>query len=49
MKTKSDFSVCLICGSSEVDKAADTYDTGILPEVCYFNKQPGDLLNQQID
>jgi len=44
MKTNSGFGVCLIRDGSEVGKAADTYDTGTLTEICYFNKQPDGLL-----
>lgn len=44
MKTNSGFGVCLIRNGSEIGKAADTYDTGTLTEICYFNKQPDGLL-----
>jgi len=44
MKTDCGFGVCLIRNGSEVGKAADTYDTGTLTEICYFNKQPDGLL-----
>ncbi|HHI91942.1 MAG TPA: peptidase S16 [Gammaproteobacteria bacterium] len=44
MKTNSGFGVCLIRDGSEVGKAADTYDTGTLTEICYFSKQPDGLL-----
>ncbi|NOX76196.1 MAG: peptidase S16 [Gammaproteobacteria bacterium] len=44
MKTESGFGVCLIRDGSEVGKAADTYDTGTLTEICYFNKQPDGIL-----
>ena len=44
MKTNSGFGVCLIREGSEVGKAADTYETGTLSEICYFNQQPDGLL-----
>jgi len=44
MKKNLGFGVCLIRDGSEVGKAADTYDTGTLTEICYFNKQPDGLL-----
>jgi len=44
MKTDSGFGVCLIRNGSEVGKAAETYDTGTLIEICYFSKQPDGLL-----
>ncbi len=44
MKEDKGFGVCLIRDGSEVGKAADTYDTGTLIEICYFSKQPDGLL-----
>jgi Lon protease-like protein len=44
MKTGTGFGICLIREGSEVGKAADTYETGTLSEISYFNKQPDGLL-----
>ncbi|NOX92370.1 MAG: peptidase S16 [Gammaproteobacteria bacterium] len=44
MKEDKGFGVCLIRDGSEIGKAADTYDTGTLIEICYFSKQPDGLL-----
>lgn len=44
MKENKGFGVCLIKDGSEVGKAADTYDTGTLSEITYFNQQPDGLL-----
>ena len=38
------FGICLIRDGSEVGKAAETYDTGTLSEISYFNKQSDGLL-----
>lgn len=44
MKTETGFGVCLIREGSEVGKAADTYETGTLCDIDYFNQQPDGLL-----
>ena len=44
MKEEKGFGVCLIKEGSEVGKAADTYETGTLSEISYFNQQPDGLL-----
>ncbi len=44
MKEDKGFGVCLIKEGSEVGKAADTYETGTLSEISYFNQQPDGLL-----
>ncbi|WP_455218077.1 LON peptidase substrate-binding domain-containing protein, partial [Kaarinaea lacus] len=44
MKENKGFGVCLIREGSEVGKAANTYDTGTLSEICYFNQQSDGLL-----
>ncbi len=44
MKENKGFGVCLIKEGSEVGKAADTYETGTLSEISYFNQQPDGLL-----
>lgn len=44
MKTATGFGVTLIRDGSEVGKAADTFDTGTLSEIAYFNQQPDGLL-----
>lgn len=44
MKTETGFGVCLIREGSEVGKAADTYETGTLCDIAYFNQQPDGLL-----
>jgi Lon protease-like protein len=44
MKQGSGFGVCLIREGSEVGKAADTFTTGTLVEIVYFNQQPDGLL-----
>jgi Lon protease-like protein len=44
MKEDKGFGVCLIKEGSEVGKAADTYETGTLSEITYFNQQPDGLL-----
>lgn len=44
MKENKGFGVCLIKEGSEVGKAADTYETGTLTEITYFNQQPDGLL-----
>ncbi len=44
LKTDTGFGVSLIRDGSEVGKAAETYDTGTLTEICYFSKQPDGLL-----
>lgn len=44
LKEESGFGVCLIREGSEVGKAADTFTTGTLSEIIYFNQQPDGLL-----
>lgn len=44
MKAGHGFGVTLIREGSEVGAAADTYDTGTLSEIVYFNQQPDGLL-----
>ena len=44
MKENRGFGVCLIREGSEVGKAANTYETGTLSEICYFNQQADGLL-----
>ncbi len=44
MKTDTGFGICLIREGSEVGKAADTYETGTLSDISYFNQQPDKLL-----
>lgn len=44
MKTEQGFGICLIRSGSEVGKAAETYETGTLSEISYFNKQSDGLL-----
>ena len=44
MKDGCGFGVALIREGSEVGKAADTFDTGTLSEIAYFNQQPDGLL-----
>jgi Lon protease-like protein len=44
MKQGKGFGVCLIKDGSEVGKAADTYETGTLSDISYFNQQPDGLL-----
>lgn len=44
MKEETGFGVCLIREGSEVGKAADTFTTGTLSEIVYFNQQPDGLL-----
>jgi len=44
MKEGKGFGICLIKEGSEVGKAADTYETGTLSEISYFNQQPDGLL-----
>ena len=44
MKKEQGFGVCLIKEGSEVGKAADTYETGTLIDITYFNRQPDGLL-----
>lgn len=44
MKHEQGFGVCLIRSGSEVGEAADTYETGTLSEITYFNRQPDGLL-----
>lgn len=44
MKEGKGFGVCLIKEGSEVGKAANTYETGTLSEISYFNQQPDGLL-----
>ena len=44
MKENTGFGVCLIREGSEVGKAANTYETGTLSEICYFNQQADGLL-----
>lgn len=44
MKENKGFGVCLIQEGSEVGKAANTYETGTLSEICYFNQQSDGLL-----
>jgi Lon protease-like protein len=44
MKNQEGFGVCLIRNGSEVGEVAETYDTGTLTEITYFNRQPDGLL-----
>jgi len=44
LKTEQGFGICLIRSGSEVGKAAETYDTGTLSEITYFNQQADGLL-----
>lgn len=44
MKDETGFGICLIREGSEVGKAADTYDTGTVSDIAYFNQQPDGLL-----
>lgn len=44
MKTETGFGICLIREGSEVGKAANTYETGTLCDIDYFNQQPDGLL-----
>ena len=44
LKEGSGFGVCLIREGSEVGKAADTFSTGTLSDIVYFNQQPDGLL-----
>lgn len=44
MKTNKGFGICLIRKGSEVGEVADTYETGTLSEITYFNTQPDGLL-----
>ena len=44
LKTERGFGICLIRSGSEVGKAAETYDTGTLSEITYFNQQADGLL-----
>ncbi|HEX23232.1 MAG TPA: peptidase S16 [Chromatiales bacterium] len=44
MKAGHGFGVALIREGSEVGAAADTFDTGTLSEIVYFNQQPDGLL-----
>lgn len=43
-KSGKGFGICLIREGSEVGKAAETYETGTLSEITYFNKQVDGLL-----
>lgn len=44
MKSGKGFGVCLIKEGSEVGKAADTYETGTLSEITYFNTDTNGML-----
>jgi len=44
LKTEQGFGICLIRSGSEVGKAAETYETGTLSEISYFNQQSDGLL-----
>ncbi|WP_455211865.1 LON peptidase substrate-binding domain-containing protein [Kaarinaea lacus] len=44
MKTEQGFGICLIRSGSEVGEAAQTYETGTLSEISYFNQQADGLL-----
>jgi Lon protease-like protein len=44
LKTEQGFGICLIRSGSEVGKAAQTYDTGTLSEITYFNQQADGFL-----
>jgi Lon protease-like protein len=44
MKTEQGFGICLIRSGSEIGEAAETYETGTLSEITYFNKQSDGLL-----
>ena len=43
-KSNEGFGVCLIREGSEVGKAAETYETGTLTEITYFNKHADGML-----
>jgi Lon protease-like protein len=44
MKNGTGFGVCLIREGEEIGKAAQTYETGTLAEISYFDQKPGGLL-----
>ncbi|WP_455208321.1 LON peptidase substrate-binding domain-containing protein [Kaarinaea lacus] len=44
MKGGNGFGICLIKEGSEVGKAADTYETGTLSEISYFNMDANGML-----
>lgn len=44
MKGGNGFGICLIKDGSEVGKAADTYETGTLSEISYFNTDANGML-----
>lgn len=44
LKTEQGFGICLIRSGSEVGQAAQTYETGTLSEISYFNQQADGLL-----
>ena len=44
MKAGKGFGICLIKEGSEVGKAADTYETGTLSEISYFNMDANGML-----
>jgi Lon protease-like protein len=44
MKNGNGFGICLIKEGSEVGKAADTYETGTLSEISYFNMDANGML-----
>jgi Lon protease-like protein len=44
LKTEQGFGICLIRSGSEVGEAAQTYETGTLSEITYFNQQADGLL-----
>ncbi|MGD8571467.1 MAG: LON peptidase substrate-binding domain-containing protein, partial [Gammaproteobacteria bacterium] len=44
MKVGQGFGICLIKEGSEVGKAAETYETGTLTEISYFNVDANGML-----
>jgi hypothetical protein len=44
LREECGFGICLIREGSEVGKAAETFNTGTLSEIVYFNQQPDGLL-----
>lgn len=44
LKEEKGFGICLIKKGSETGAAAETYETGTLSEITYFNRQPDGLL-----
>ncbi len=44
LKSNKDFGICLIKDGAEIGKAAETYETGTLSEISYFERHPDGLL-----